>query len=250
MAEYEYPLSTEEREELIDLYEGLRVTDVVDGLDYNGYHDIGQVSQEIRPLYRDIEEFSHRCVGFANTVRYMPTQTPRHLSRPEELTNDEFAEWEGEWYGDRAGGPGDSPEGIREHDVVVLEATGIDVGNIGSANAFGWNLEGAAGVVTNGGVRDTDELIKQDIPTYYKTISQPIIPGRDEFEAAEVPVNIDGTKVKPGDVVVADGDGVVVVPLEVARSVGEAADRIQSEDQEDRREYYEEAGLEPDFTLE
>lgn len=250
MTDLEYPLSDEEREELIQKFEGLRVTDIVDGLDYNGYHNIGQVSQEIRPLYRDIENFSHRCYGFANTLRYLPTQTPRHLSRPDDLTNDEFAQWEGEWYGDKAGGPGDSPEGIREHDIVVLEANGVDVGNIGSENAFDWLLNGANGVVTNGGVRDTDEVIKQEIPTYYKTISQPIIPGRDEFDAAGVPVNIGGTKVKPGDFVAADGDGVVVVPLEVADDVAEAANRIQREDQETRREYYEKAGLEEDFTLE
>lgn len=239
-------LSVEEREELMALYEGLRVTDVVDGLDYNGYHNIGQVSNEIRPLYRDIEDFSHRCVGFANTIRMLPTNEPRDLPRPDDLDNDTFAEWEGDWYGRHFRGP----EDLRENDIVVIEATGIDVGNIGSENAFSWLLDGANGVVTNGGVRDTDEIIKQDIPTYYKTISKPIIPGRDEFDAAQVPVNLEGTKVEPGDVVVADGDGVVVVPLEVAREVGEAAVRVQSEDQETRKEYYEEAGLEPDFTLE
>ena len=238
-------LSADDREEIMELYEGLRVTDVVDGLDYNGYHDIGQVSKEIGPLYRDIEEFSHRCVGFANTMRMLPTNEPRDLPGANDIDNDTFAEWEGDWYGRHFHDPD-----VTNHDVVVIEATGIDVGNIGSENAFSWLLDGASGVVTNGGVRDTDEMIKQGIPTYYKTISKPIIPGRDEFDAAQVPVNLDGTKVEPGDVVVADGDGVVVVPLDIARDVAEAANRIQSEDQDRRREYYDEAGLEPDFTLE
>lgn len=236
--------STEEREHLMDLYDGLRVTDVVDGLDYNGYHDIGQVDREIRPLYRDIEAFSHRCVGFANTMRMLPTNEPRDLPAPEDLDDDTFAEWEGDWYGRHFGDPD-----VAEHDVVVIEATGIDVGNIGSENAFSWLLDGANGVVTDGGVRDTDEVIKQEIPTYHRTISKPIIPGRDELDATGVPVNIGGTKVEPGDVVVADGDGVVVVPLGVAEDVARAANRIQSHDQETREEYYEEAGLEPDFTL-
>ena len=40
MTDEETSLSAEEREEIIEMYEGLRVTDVVDGLDYNGYHDI------------------------------------------------------------------------------------------------------------------------------------------------------------------------------------------------------------------
>jgi len=245
MTDSDHPPSASEREELMHLYEGLRVTDVVDGLDYNGFHNIGQVTSEIGPLYRDIEEFSHRCVGFANTLRMLPTNERRDLPGPRDLDDDTFAEWEGDWYGRHFPGPD-----IHDDDIVVIEATGIDVGNVGSENAFDWLLNGANGVVTNGGVRDTDEIIRQDIPTYYKTISQPIIPGRDEFDAAGVPVNLDGTRVEPGDIVVADGDGVVVVPLRVARAVGEAANRIQSEDQERRREYYEEAGLEEDFTLE
>jgi len=236
--------SAEEREEIIEMYEGLRVTDVVDGLDYQGYHNIGQVNEEIRPLYRDINNFSHRCVGFATTMRMLPTNEPRDLPAPDELDDDTFAEWEGDWYGRHFDGPE-----LAGDDIVVIEANQIDVGNIGSENAFSWLLDGANGVVTNGGVRDTDEIIKQEIPTYYKTISKPIIPGRDELDAVQVPVNIGGVKVEPGDVVVADGDGVVVVPLDVAKEVAESANQIQSHDQETRREYYEEAGLEPDFTL-
>ena len=49
---------------------------------------------------------------------------------------------------------------------------------------------------------------------------------------------------------VSDGDGIVVVPLRVAREVGEAANRAQSEDQERRSEYDEEAGMGKGFTLE
>ena len=85
MAENEAIPSVEERAEILELYDGLRVTDVVDGLDYQGYHNIGQVNEEIRPLYRDIEDFSHRCVGFASTIRMLPTNEPRDLPAPEEL---------------------------------------------------------------------------------------------------------------------------------------------------------------------
>lgn len=79
-------------------------------------HDIGQVTSEIGPLYRDIEGFSHRCCGFANTVRMLPTDERRDLPGPKDLDNDTF---------------------------VVIKATGIDVGNIGSENSFNWTLEGA-----------------------------------------------------------------------------------------------------------
>lgn len=240
------PLTDEERSELLDLYDGLRVTDVVDGLDYNGFHEIGQMANDIRPLYRDVDDFSHRIVGFARTVRFHPTNERRDLPGPAALESEAFAEWEGDWYGRHFGAPSE----VRDGDVIVIEAHGLDVGNVGSNNAFSWLNDGAVGVVTNGGVRDTDEIIKQDIPTYHRTISKPIVPGRDQVDDEQVPVNVGQCLVRPEDVVVADGDGVAVVPVEHARGVAEDARRIQESDQAARRSHYEEAGLDPDFTLE
>ncbi|MFB6173039.1 MAG: RraA family protein [Halobacteriales archaeon] len=236
----------EDREALLDLYEGLRVADVVDGLDYNGFHDIGRMDEEIRPLYRDTEAFSHRIVGFAHTVRFHPTNERRDLPGPRDLESEAFAAFESDWYRRHF----EAPTDIREGDVVVIEAHGLRVGNVGSMNALAWCNEGANGVVTNGGVRDTDELTKQGIPTYHKHVSKPIVPGRDQVDDEQVPVNVGACLVRPGDVVVADGDGVAVVPLEHARAVAEDARRIQREDQDARREAYEAAGLDPDVTLE
>ena len=71
--------------------------------------------------------------------------------------------------------------------------------------------------MTNGGARDTDELIKQRTPVYSRYISRTIRPGRVELDAVQVPVNVGGALVNPGDVVVADGDGVVVVPAGARR---------------------------------
>ena len=242
---YEPPLTDGEREALVDLYADLRVTDVTDGLDFHGFgYDLNQLSPDIRPLYRDTDAFSHRIVGFAHTMRFLPTNRRREL--PAELGFESVSAWRDEWYGELSGGPTD----IRTHDVIVCAAHEIPVGIIGSANALGWVADGAVGVVTDGGPRDTDELILQDIPTYSRTINKPIIPGRTEFDAEQIPVNVGGAQVRPDDVIVADGDGVVVVPIEHAEAVGEAARREQADDQETRRRLYERAGLEPDFTLE
>jgi len=241
-------LSPAEREELLDMFEGLRVTDVTDGLDYNGFHDIGRMNREIRPLNRDIDEFSHRFVGFAHTVRFHSTNRRRDLPAPDELDYETFDEWKGDWYGELA--PGPHTDRIDENDAVVIEGHDLDVGFIGSNNILSWFNAGAVGVVTNGGARDTDEIIKQGHPVYTPDINKTIRPGRLEFDAEQMPVNVGGVKVEPDDVVVADGDGVVVVPLEHAEGVARAAQQVQAADQETRREYYEEAGLEPDFTLE
>ena len=246
MTTIEPPLSADERAELLELYEDLRVTDVTDGLDFFGFHDINKLDKEIRPLHRDPEEFNHRFVGFANTIRFHPTNRRRELPATDELDFDTTTAWRDQWYGELSG----EPEGIKEGDVVVVEAHEIDVGIIGSMNSLTWMADGAVGVVTNGGPRDTDEIIKQGLPMYAKEVNKEIIPGRTQVDDTGVPVNVGGCLIRQEDILVADGDGVVVVPIEFAREVGEAARKEQKDDQEARREFYERVGLDPDFTLE
>jgi regulator of RNase E activity RraA len=99
------------------------------------------------------------------------------------------------------------------------------VGSIGSNNILNWKSRGAIGVVTSGGVRDTDEIIKQKVPMYHKRLGRGIRPGRNEVESVDQPIMCGGVLVRPGDLVVADGDGVVVVPREQAEPVAVAADK-------------------------
>ncbi len=55
-----YDNSDEARQEILDLYQTLRVTDVLDGMDLIGLQDIGLMHKDIRPLWRDVDDFSHR----------------------------------------------------------------------------------------------------------------------------------------------------------------------------------------------
>ena len=59
--------------DILEKYEGLRLTDVCDGMDALRRQDIGLVAGDIRPLWRDIDNFAHRFCGLAYTVRFMPT---------------------------------------------------------------------------------------------------------------------------------------------------------------------------------
>jgi regulator of RNase E activity RraA len=70
------------------------------------------------------------------------------------------------------------------------------------------------GVVTSGGLADTDEIIHNKVPAYFRRLARGIRPGRNELESVNRPVTLGGVLVRPGDVVVADGDGVIVVPRE------------------------------------
>jgi 4-hydroxy-4-methyl-2-oxoglutarate aldolase len=227
----------------LSLYKGLRVTDVCDGLDAVGLIDTCTMHWEIRPLWRDVEGFAHRIYGVAHTLRFVPTN--RVVPRP--LPLEEYKQWKSDWYRQLAPGP---KEPIYPGEILVIDAAEVgDVGFIGSNNALGWLNQGARGVVTNGGCRDTDELIKQRVPVYSRRIARGIRPGRLEWDAENTPIGCGGARVFPGDVVVADGDGVIVVPREHAETVARIAREIALSDKQGRRAKYQQAGLEVDFTL-
>ncbi len=222
------------RQEILDLYKDLRVTDVLDGMDLIGLQDIGLMDNDIRPLWRDPDKFTHRVVGFAVTVRYVPTDTRTGVNSFE--TIEDAKAWKEQQY-DRAGDAGWVNSG-RPGDVVVMDVNGVsECGNIGSNNSLGWTQKGFKGVITNGGARDTDEIIKTGkIPVYCRNgySTRGVRPGRLIIESYNFPITCAGVLVYPGDLIVADGDGVIVVPRDHALQVGKLANEIMVGDQTSR----------------
>ncbi|MBD3276187.1 MAG: RraA family protein [Candidatus Marinimicrobia bacterium] len=237
--------SLEKDQAILKKFEGLRVADVSDGMDKVGLKDVGLVHPSIEPLWKDLENFTHQIVGIAVTVRYIPTnKAPADGEQPTE----EFDQWVGQWYNQL------SPEPftplLRDGSVLVIEeAPHTDVGSIGSYNIMAWRLQGARGVVTSGTARDTDEIIVEGIPLYYQEPGRGIRPGRNEVESVNRPVVVGGVTVYPGDVVVADGDGVIVVPRDKAEEVAEYARLTIESDKAGRRALYEKLGLPMDETV-
>lgn len=227
----------DDREEILALYKDLRVTDVRDGMDWVGMHGYGSVHHSIRPLWRT------HAVGIARTARYLPFEGPMPKMTPEEYT--EWVKW---YYREVCYDPWHNH--IEPGDFMVLDVSGTDVGLLGSNNTLAALLKGCVGYVTNGGgIRDTDEVIMQKIPVWSQFISQGMDQGRIRFDAMDVPVAIGGVAVYPGDVVVADGDGVIVVPRRLARDVAKYAHQELRGDKEGRRRYYEQLGWELDDTV-
>ena len=234
-------------EQILKLYDGLRVADVSDGMDMVGLMDVGLLGTEIEALWKDIDDFSHQFRGIAVIARYVPTN--RIVKRPMEA--DEFRQWEGNWYGQIS--PEPFVEFLKEGSVVVLDVQGDgDTGSVGSNNGLFWVSKGAVGIVSNGGIRDTDEVIKEKIPVYLDHMNRGrgIRPGRNEIESVQKPVSVGGVLIRPGDVVVADGDGVIVVPRRQAQQVAEYARGILTGDKEGRRKLYEQLGMPMDQTVE
>jgi regulator of RNase E activity RraA len=234
-------------EEILKMYEGLRVADVSDGMDMAGLWDVGLLDQKIEALWKDIDDLSHLFQGIALTVRYVPTNKPL----PGKMSAEDFVKWEGNWYNTIS--PEPFAEQIKPGTVVVIDADGDgDTGSVGSFNSLAWFSKGMRGIVTSGSVRDTDEVIKQKIPVYidYENRGRGIRPGRNELESVNKPVEVGGVIIHPGDVVVADGDGVIVVPRAYAKEVAEAAHKILEKDKSARRNLYQQLNIPMDKTVE
>ena len=236
--------SLEDDRRVLKMFDGLRVADVSDGMDGAGLKNTGLVSAEIGPLWRDAKEYKHRFIGIAVTARYVPTNRAPLAAAP----SAEFDQQVGAWYSKL------SPEPfvplLREGSALVIEdAEHADVGSIGSNNIMGWKLRGCVGVVTSATARDTDEIITQQVPLYFKRPGRGIRPGRNEIESVNRPVVIGGALVVPGDVIVADGDGVIVVPREHAEQVARYARETLDKDKEGRRGLYKKLGLPPDASV-
>ena len=236
--------SPQEDQQVLRLFEGLRVADVSDGMDAAGLPDIGLVSPEIRPLWRDTEHYTHRFAGIAVTARYVPTNQPPAGHQKTE----EFDRWVGRWYSEL------SPEPfvplIRKGTALVIEdCESIDVGTIGSNNILGWKLRGCVGVVTSATARDADEITTERMPLYFQRPGRGIRPGRNQIESVNRPVVVGGVLGVPGDVIVADGDGVIVVPRRVAEEVARYARTTLEGDKAGRRGLYKKLGLPPDDSV-
>ncbi len=236
--------SAEDDQRLRALFKGLRVADVSDGMDAVGLQDIGLMNARIRPLWRDTEHYTHRFIGIAVTARYIPSQHPP----AGKMSVEDYDRWAGEWYRDKSSEPFAAL--LRPGSALVIEeAEDTNVGSIGSNNIMSWKVKGCVGVVTSGTARDTDEIITEKIPLYFHQPGRGIRPGRNEIESVNRPVVCGGVTVMPGDVIVADGDGVMVVPRAQAEAVAGYAQKILTGDKSGRRNLYQELGLPADESV-
>jgi 4-hydroxy-4-methyl-2-oxoglutarate aldolase len=228
--------NNDDRQALLELFQGLRVADVRDGMDWMMQHHRGSMPPDIRPLFRT------RTVGIAKTVRYLPYAGTIPTMSPQE-----YSAWV-DWYY-REICPYPWIEEIQAGDFIVIDQSGVDAGLMGSNNALVGFGRGARGYVTNGGVRDTDELILTRVPFWSKFVSQSMVQGRLQFDDQDIPVVVNGVLVQPGDVVMADGDGVIVVPQDIAPDVARYARGELDKDKRGRRQVYEELGMDLDHSV-
>jgi regulator of RNase E activity RraA/2-keto-4-pentenoate hydratase/2-oxohepta-3-ene-1,7-dioic acid hydratase in catechol pathway len=143
-----------------------------------------------------------RIAGYARTVRYLPLR--EDLSAAQGSMNAQKR----------------AIEAIRPGEVLVIEARGDSTaGTIGDILALRAQVRGAAGVVTDGAIRDSAALAALDIPVYHAAVHPAVLGRRHVPWETGVTVACAGVTIQPGDILVGDADGVVVLPPGIAAEV-------------------------------
>jgi regulator of RNase E activity RraA len=111
---------------------------------------------------------------------------------------------------------------------VIKVEDGQDVAGVGGLMGTAMSARGFAGAVVDGGVRDLAQLKRIGFPVYATGVVPSTAVSHYRFAGVNVPLDVDGTRVAAGDIVVADLDGVVVVPRARAAEVLVLAQKLDN----------------------
>ena len=158
-----------------------------------------------------------RMVGEAFTLRYIPAR--------EDL--DQLGAFEGRGHPQR-----EAIEACPAGNVLVMDARrDASAATGGDILMTRLMVRGVAGVVTDGGLRDSPTIEKLPWPAYCGARSAPLNLVRHHAVESQVPIGCGGVAVYPGDVLVGDAEGVVVIPARIADEIAtEAESQTQFED--------------------
>lgn len=169
-----------------------------------------QFIQGVRPVTPKAE----RMVGQAFTLRYIPAREDRNPM--EVFKNPEHPQ--------RVAVETCPPD----HVLVMDGRKDASAATAGSILVTRMAVRGCAGLVTDGGLRDADGIGALDMPTFYAGPSAPTNLTKHEALDINVPIGCGDVAVFPGDVIVGDGDGVMVIPAHLADEIAEACAGMES----------------------
>jgi regulator of RNase E activity RraA len=132
------------------------------------------------------------------------------------------------------GGAG-STDLLEQGDIFVCDLGGEQISALGDLLALSLKLKGAAGAIIDGGVRDVDQIRKEGFPVWAHHICATSCKTRAKWIGINIPIQVGGVRVNPGDIVVADDTSVAVVPLDKAEQVLEQGRRLEEVEREFRK---------------
>ena len=154
-----------------------------------------------------------RMVGPVYTLRYIPAREDlnpitvfRNADHPQRVAVEQI------------------PEG---HVLVMDCRQDASAASAGSILATRLEIRGCAGIVTDGGLRDADEIAALTMPSFCAKPSAPTNLTKHEALDLNVPIGCGGTAVFPNDIAVGDGDGVIIVPAELADELAAEAQSME-----------------------
>ena len=231
-------------EKTLQLLKIARGADICDALDSMGLQDTYEMDLRMRPMFPGI-----RFCGIAHTQEWEKTDRKMPAMSYEDFEKLQYAPIEQNGYNpyEKPGVPTFEP---KKDDVLVIDAKGLRGGILGSENTMRYMKDGVVGFVIDGTMRDTPESIKQGSAVFATVYSYTHPMGRLRIKSDNEPIVCAGVKVCPGDVIVADDDGVIVVPQGIADEVAYRAYKIQQIDRVNRRANYVAYGREFDESVE
>jgi regulator of RNase E activity RraA len=160
-------------------------------------------------------QVGRRLLGYAFTLRYVPMREDLQARLGAGVNAQRRA-----------------VESIGPDEVLVIEARGeADAGTIGDIFALRALRLGAAGIITDGALRDTPAIRRLDIPVYHRASHAATLSRLHLPLDIQVPVACAGVTVFPGDVLVGDDEGVVLVPPDLVAEVAADAARQELEEE-------------------
>ncbi|MBU2983708.1 ribonuclease activity regulator RraA [Lentibacter algarum] len=166
------------------------------------------VMNKLKPLQEN-----QRMIGIAHTLRYLPVRPDLNQWHIRDVQRE-------------------TVEAIKPGEILVIDARNEpDAGTVGDIYALRVTKLGGEGVITDGAIRDTPAIKKLGVPVYHQASNSSTLGRRHAAVDSQIPIACGGAAVVPGDVIVGDGEGAIVIPIAMVEEIADAALAMEIEEE-------------------
>lgn len=152
-------------------------------------------------------------IGVAHTLRYLPVRPDLNQWHIRDVQRE-------------------TVENIKPGEILVIDARNEpDAGTVGDIYALRVKMLGGEGVITDGAIRDTPAIKKLGVAVYHQASNASTLGRRHAAVDSQIPIACGGASVLPGDVIVGDDEGAIVIPAGIVDEIAEAALAMELEEE-------------------